>query len=503
MKSHIKRTKTIATLGPSITGKIFSFEALNDKKNAEVVRQAKENIKQLIESGVSVFRFNFSHGNHEEQKIRVDLIREVEKEIGKKVSLMLDTKGPEIRVGQIKDGKVEIKKGDIVKVITNDKNLQGTASKFSVYSSSDEYNMQNDLKIGDPIYLDDGKLEIVVKENDLSKFEVTCEALNTHVLSSNKRINLPNADYSMPFITKKEEDDIKFAVENDYDYIAASFVNTVDNVNEIRTILRNLNAEHIQIISKIETQTAIKNIDDIISVSDAIMVARGDLGLEIPYYEVPYWEKYMIKACRFQGKPVIVATQMLDSLEKAKQPTRAEVTDVFFAVERGADATMLSGESANGIDPVNAVQVMGKIQSKAEEFFDYNRAHEVYFKETIFSKKPFAKTVEKVAKQVEPKRNIGNSEFSYDAIIYFGSDIEKIKSLSNIRPAASIIVVTDKSRLEKYFGLNYGVIVHKVDNLVDELENYKDCVSRINDIYGIQRANIVLIDNDYKELKFN
>ncbi len=288
MKDHIKRTKIIATLGPSVTGKIFSFEAFKDPKNKEIIEQSKKNIEALIKAGVNVFRFNFSHGNHEEQKIRVDLIREVEKKLNTKVSLLLDTKGPEIRVGKIQDGGVEIKKGDEVVILTNDRENVGTSKKFSVYPSSPEYFMENDVKVGDPIYLDDGKLEVIAKKIDNVKHEIIGEAASTHKLTSNKRINLPNADYSMPFMTEKEHNDIKFAVENCYDYIAASFVNTVDNVREIKEVLKKYNAEHIQIISKIETKLAIKNIDDIISVSDAIMVARGDLGLEIPYYEVPF-----------------------------------------------------------------------------------------------------------------------------------------------------------------------------------------------------------------------
>lgn len=498
MKSHIKRTKVIATLGPSITGFVFTNQDFDNPKNKPMLEEAKKNIEDLITAGVNVFRFNFSHGDHEEQLIRVNLIREVEKKINKRVALLLDTKGPEIRVGKLKGGKVDIKKGDTFKILTNS-NEEGTANKFTVYASSNSYYMDVDVKEGDPICLDDGKLYATAKSVDTVKHEIVCEALTSHTLSSNKGINLPNADYSMPFITEKEEKDIQFAIDNNFDYIAASFVNSVENVKDIKNLLIKGNAGHIQVVSKIETKSAIKNIDDIISVSDAIMVARGDLGLEIPYYEVPYWEKYIIKACRFQGKPVIVATQMLDSLENKKQPTRAEVTDVFFAVERGADATMLSGETANGTDPINAVTVMSTINSKAEEFFDYNRAHEVYFKETIFSKRPFGKTVCKIAKQVEPKRSIGNSEFPYDAIIYYGSDIEKIKALSNIRPAATIFVVTDKKRLETYFALNYAVIVHPVNNLIDTLQNYKEIVGEITDKYSLQRASIVLIDDEYKK----
>ncbi len=288
MKSHIKRTKIIATLGPAITGYVFTKKDFEDKKNKSVIDQAKQNIENLIDAGVNVFRFNFSHGDYEEQTIRVNLIREVEAKTGKSVSLMLDTKGPEIRIGKFKDKSAEVKAGSTVTLISNVM-IDGTSSKFSVYSSAPGYYIERDLKLADPIYVDDGKLQLVVKKIDEAKHEITCEALNTHTLIANKRINLPNAEYTMPFVSEKDENDIKFAVENDFDYIACSFVNTVDNVSEVRALINKYGKDSkIQIVSKIETQQAINNIDDIISVSDGIMVARGDLGLEIPYYEVPF-----------------------------------------------------------------------------------------------------------------------------------------------------------------------------------------------------------------------
>ncbi len=288
MKSHIKRTKIIATLGPAITGYIFTNEDFNDKKNKPAIEKAKENIVNLIDAGVNVFRFNFSHGDHEEQTIRINLIREVEKETGKSVSLMLDTKGPEIRIGKFKNKETPIKAGSTVTLVSNNM-IEGTESKFSIYSSAPGYYVERDLKLGDLVYVDDGKLQLTVKKIDEAKHEITCEALNNHTLIANKRVNLPNAEYTMPFISEKDEGDIKFAVENGFDYIACSFVNSVDNVNEVKALINKYGKDSpIQIISKIETQQAINNIDDIISVSDAIMIARGDLGLEIPYYEVPY-----------------------------------------------------------------------------------------------------------------------------------------------------------------------------------------------------------------------
>lgn len=499
---HIKRTKIIATLGPAVTGKIFTWKDFENPNNAKKVADAKQMIKTLIEEGVDTFRFNFSHGNHEEQAIRLKMIEQVRAETGLYVSLLLDTKGPEIRIGKMENGEALIKKDAIVKIYTNNNTLIGNSKDFPVYASSKKYFMEKDVKVGDKIFLDDGKLEVIVTEIDSKKHIITGQSNNEHVLKENKRINLPNADYTLPFMSNKEVEDIKFAVDHKFDFIAASFVNSVDNVNEIKQeIEKNSPNSEIQIISKIETGTAIKNIDDIIVVSDGIMIARGDLGLEIPYYEVPYWEKYIIKACRFFGRPVIVATQMLDSLETKKQPTRAEVTDVFFAVDRGADATMLSGETANGLFPVNTVQVMSKINVTSEKLFDYERAYSVYFKETPFIKEKFGKIVENIAKTVCPDKLIKNSEFTHDAVIYFGNNIKKIKALSNIRMAATIFVVTDIKEFETYFGIYYGVKVVLQKDLVTSLKDYKKVVDDINNKYRLKNSTVIVIDDELKRLR--
>lgn len=498
---HFKRTKIIATLGPSVTGKIFSLKDFENSANKKHVEEAKRNIIKLIDNGVNIFRFNFSHGDYEEQLIRVKMVRSIAEEKGVNIALLLDTKGPEIRVGKFKNKTVNIEEKSKISILTNSKNIKGDEKNIPVYASSSDYFMEKDVKIGDPIYLDDGKLEVIVDKIDKENHIIYCTSKNSHVLKENKRINLPNAEYSMKFLCEKDINDIKFAIENKFDYIAASFVNSASNVKEIKEILRQNNAEHIQIISKIETMTSIKNIDEIIIASDAVMVARGDLGLEIPYYDVPYWEKYIIKACRFKGRPVIVATQMLDSLETKKQPTRAEVTDVFFAVERGADATMLSGETANGLYPDNAVDVMAKINMKSEELFDYIRSYEIYFKNTLYYKKPYGKKIIKLAEAVAPKREINNSEFAYDAIIVFSNNQEKIRALSNIRPACSIIVVSDLPLFKNYFSLNYAVDSYIVDDLISAVKNYENIVKKIIEKYNFKRQTITVIDDSIEEFK--
>jgi pyruvate kinase len=280
----------------------------------------------IIKAGVNVIRFNFSHGTTEEQAVRAQMARAASEKLNTPISLLLDTKGPEIRVGKINNKECPITKGAIV-VIEALKKIEGTSERFSVTDSTGKYNMANDLKVGSLVLVDDGKLFLKVTGLDKAAGKITCVAENAHVLKENKRINLPGAKYSMPFLSAKDQTDVKYACAQKFDYIAASFVNNAQNIRDIKKITKAAKSD-IKIIAKIESTEAIKNLDAIIKESDGIMVARGDLGIEIPYYEVPYYETYMIKQCRKFGKPCIVATQMLDSMERNLLATRAEVTDV-------------------------------------------------------------------------------------------------------------------------------------------------------------------------------
>ncbi|MEG1820956.1 MAG: pyruvate kinase, partial [Malacoplasma sp.] len=484
-----------------ITGKIFSLAALKDPKNISLVKEAKKRLSDIFDAGTNVVRMNFSHGDHEEQMVRVILTREVAAEKKINVSLLLDTKGPEIRVYKIKNDELDIKNNALITISTK-KKVEGSGSTFSVYDSTNTYNMAIDVKVGDIIYVDDGKLKLIAESVDVQKGEIKAIAKNNHKVRGNKRINLPNANYSIPFLSDKDKNDVLFAIENDFNYIAASFVNSAKNVREIKEILASKNCTKIQIISKIETMNSIQAILEIIDESDGIMIARGDLGLEIPYYEVPYYEKYIIKACRHKAKPVIVATQMLDSLETKMQATRAEVTDVFYAVEKGADSTMLSGETASGMYPVNAVEVMSIIDKYSEKLFDYDRAINIYFKHTDFYRTRNGKIARKVAKIVAPFRDIDNTDFQYSAIMYFGDDVDFIKALSNIRVAAPIFVITNNIDLKNYFGIYYAVNVEIIDNFDEILVDFADCCKKILIEKNIQLHNIIVIINK-KVLKLN
>ncbi|AWX69750.1 pyruvate kinase [[Mycoplasma] anseris] len=429
MKFNEKHTKIVATIGPSSNN--------------------YQTMKELILAGVNTIRVNFSHGDEEIHTTNFNLARQISKELDIPISLLLDTKGPEIRIGKMKDDQQMLYKGSLVTINTDEesyKNLLGDSKTISV-----SYRMDKDLKTGNQVLLDDGKLTTIVKE--VKPMRIIVEVQNDHLLKTNKRVNIPGVDFSMPFMSQKDRDDIIWGAKFKVDYIAASFVNSAKNVNEIRDLLKEHGGEKIQICSKIESMTAIKNIDEIIEASDSIMIARGDLGLEIPYYEVPYWEKQIIRKCRNVGKEVIVATQMLDSMEKTPMPTRAEVTDVYYAVELGADATMLSGETASGQYPVEAVKTMATIVKYAEKEY-YN---EVYY----------ATQIEKVAKDensrmliaYEVAKKLQSGEYKYAVVCSHSGQL--LKEIAKYRPNAYIVGLVSNDELVWRFGITAGVYCEK------------------------------------------
>ena len=349
-----RKTKIICTLGPSTDN--------------EAVMRA------LIEEGMNVARFNFSHGPHDEQMGRLKMLRKLRAELGKPIAALLDTKGPEIRLVEFEKGKTELKTGQTFTLTTDD--ILGTDERVSITYK----NLPGDVKPGDHILIDDGLvgLEVVAitpvakpEGNTANPMDIVCKVLNDGVISNKKGVNVPNVDLTMPFISEKDYGDICFAVENDYDFIAASFVRTAEDVMEIRKILEEKGGEDIKIIAKIENMQGVRNIDEIIRVSDGIMVARGDMGVEIPLEDVPVMQKMIIKKVCEAGKIVITATQMLDSMMKHPRPTRAESTDVANAIYDGTSAIMLSGETAAGMYPIEAVRTMARIASRTEQDINY------------------------------------------------------------------------------------------------------------------------------------
>ena len=330
MLNNTKRTKIVCTLGPA-----------SDKE---------EILRELVKSGLNVCRFNFSHGSHEEHKGRMDIVKKVREDLGQPVAILLDTKGPEIRTGNFAEPEVLLEEGQ--KFTITMKDVVGNKEMCTVSYKG----LAKDVVPGDTILIDDGLVGLRVDE--VNGDDIVCTVENSGIVKNHKGVNVPGVKINLPALTEKDISDIEFGISQGIDYIAASFVRKASDVLAIREVLENNNATHIQIISKIENQEGIDNIDSILEVSDGIMVARGDLGVEIPTPEIPIAQKMMIKKCNQLGKPVITATQMLDSMMRNPRPTRAEVTDVANAIYDGTDAIMLSGETAAGKYPVEAVKTM-------------------------------------------------------------------------------------------------------------------------------------------------
>lgn len=324
-----------------------------------------ENImRQLVRGGMDIARFNFSHGTYEEQKARMDLLKKVREEEKKPIAILLDTKGPEIRTGVLKDGKkVMLTAGETIVLTTEE--IEGDEKKVSITHEG----LVDDVQEGSVILIDDGLIELKVKEK--KDGEIVCEIINGGELGERKGVNVPNVPVRLPAITDKDRKDIKFGLEQGVDFIAASFVRNAECILEIRSLINECNMPYTPIIAKIENGEGIKNIDEIVRCADGVMVARGDLGVEIPAEEVPYLQKLLIQKCNDNYKPVITATQMLDSMIRNPRPTRAEVTDVANAVYDGTDAVMLSGETAAGKYPVEALRMMVHIVESTEEHLDY------------------------------------------------------------------------------------------------------------------------------------
>ena len=339
----MRRTKIICTLGPS-----------TDKDDV---------LRELMLAGMNVARFNFSHASYEEHALRLKALRKLRNELELPVAALLDTKGPEIRIKKFKDGKITLAQGQTFTLTTND--VEGTNEMVAVTYPG----LPKDVEVGSTILIDDGLVAMKVLEKDDEK--VVCEVQNDGAISDNKGVNLPGTDISMPFISEKDRQDIIFGAQNGFDFIAASFTRCADDINQVRQILKENGGEGVQIIAKIENMQGVDNIDEIIAAADGIMIARGDMGVEIPNEEVPVLQKMIIKKVYKAGKPVITATQMLDSMMKNPRPTRAETTDVANAIYDGTSAIMLSGETAAGKYPVLALKTMVRIAERTEKDIDY------------------------------------------------------------------------------------------------------------------------------------
>ena len=417
----MRSTKIICTMGPN-----------TDKKTV---------MKSLVKNGMNVARFNFSHGDHEEQRERMNLLKNVREELDRPVAILLDTKGPEIRTGLLEGGKkVTLKEGSEFILYTEE--MTGNETGCCVTYPG----LAKDVKPGDRILIDDGLIELKVKQ--IKSGNIVCHVENGGELGERKGVNVPNVKVKLPAVTEKDIDDILFSIQQDIDFIAASFIRSAKGVKEIRKILKENHAEHISIIAKIENAEGVENIDEIIEASDGIMVARGDLGVEIPAQEVPHIQKMIIKKCNERYVPVITATQMLDSMIRNPRPTRAEVADVANAIYDGTDAVMLSGETAAGKYPIEALKMMNEIAENTEQYVDYEK---YIHHRTMYEQSKISSAIGIAS--VRTARNIGAA-----CIVTPTMSGKTARLISNFRPSMPIYAVTPNEMVQHKMQLYWGVI---------------------------------------------
>ena len=453
-----KQTKIICTLGPSC-----------DDYNT---------ILKMANEGMNIVRLNFSHGSHAEALDRINLVRKVEKENGVNLGIMLDTKGPEIRLGDFKNGKEEYSIGEIVTIQKED--IEGTHDRFTIQCKE----LFDDIKANDYILVNDGKQKLTVLENDGN--EMKCRVEVNGPLASKKGCNVPGVKLSMPFISLKDDEDIRFGCDHDVDFIAASFVRRAQDVMAIRRIITEMGKPKIQIIAKIENQEGFDNLEEILEVADGVMVARGDLGVEIETAYVPIYQKKIIAAANRCGKAVITATHMLDSMTANPRCTRAEAADVSNAVLDGSDGVMLSAETAAGDYPVEAVQTMAKIAAATEKIIPYRENLE-------HSKATNNKTIQDAIGIA-----IADASLTLDiaAIVVFTQGGTTARRVSKYRPPVPIFAVTftksTQGKLEAYWGVK--PIFSKVQN---DMTNDDELASSVVKSYGIKPGQQIILSAGY------
>lgn len=438
----MKKTKIIGTIGPA---------------------SEKENIlRELIKNGLNCIRINMSHAYYDECINRINIVRKLNNELNSHVGILIDTKGPELRTGDFETGMITLEKDKIVYVKNNE--IIGNENKFTIRYP----NLIQDVKKGGTILLNNGLVRLTVLE--IIENQLKCLVENTGSIKNKRSVNLPGVKLSIPFLSEKDKEDINFAIENDADFIALSFVSCKEDVEEVREILKINNNSHIQLIAKIENQMAVDNIEEILTVSDGIMVARGDLGVEVPMEQLPSIQKKLVSLANKFGKICIVATEMLASMEFSPRPTRAEVSDVANAILDGTDAIMLSGETASGEFPVETVSIMSKIAQETEQRFEPARIN--FDSEIPSITKVIANSVVEAANKLHSKNIVASTTSGSTA-----------RLVSKYRPNCIIIATSQNERTVRSLVLNYGiepVLVPEFDNTDDIVENAIEVSKRVN-----------------------
>ena len=438
----MRKTKMICTVGPA--------------------SESEEILEQIIKAGMNASRHNFSHGDHEEHRGRIEKVRAIAKKLNKQIAIVLDTKGPEIRTGKFEPNKVELQMGTEFTIYAGG-DVVGDTTKCSVTYEG----LAKDVKPGNTILIDDGLVGLTVKE--IEGNAIKCVVNNTGLVGTHKGVNVPGVSIKLPALTAKDEADLKFGCEMGVSAVAASFIRKADDVLAIRKLLNENGGENILIISKIENQEGVDNIDAILEASDGIMVARGDLGVEIPIENVPGVQKMIIQKCNAAGKPVVTATQMLDSMMRNPRPTRAEVSDVANAIYDGTDAIMLSGESANGTYPVEAVQTMARIAETTEAQLQYKVA--------VSNAKHHIPAIAGVISRATCN---AAAELEAAAILTSTQSGATAKRISQCRPECPIVAVTPCDKVAKQLVFSWGVFPILADKMesTDEMMEKSVAISK-------------------------
>ncbi|MGH4051666.1 MAG: pyruvate kinase [Clostridium sp.] len=452
----MQKTKMIFTIGPA--------------------SDSKEMLTKLMEIGMNVTRLNFSHGTHEDHKIKINLIKSIREKLNKSVAIMLDIKGPKIRTHNFEGDSVLITK-DQKFIFSCGKEILGNKERCSVSYE----NLCHDLKPNGALLVDDGLLEF--KIDSIEGTEINCTALNSGSIGNHKGINVPNISIGLPAVTDKDKLDLIFGCKQGVDIVAASFIRKAEDVLDVRKILNANGGEYIQIISKIETQEGVDNIDAIIEASDGIMVARGDMGVELPIQKVPIVQKMIIRKCNKLGKPVITATQMLDSMIRNPRPTRAEASDIANAIFDGSDAIMLSGESANGKYPLESALTMSKIAIEAESNIDFSAALNKIMYEPL----------ENISDAISLATCTTADKLNVSAIITATQSGHTARMVSKYRPRCPIIAVTPSKQVARSLSINFGLQTIVSIKLTSTDELMIDAVEKSLSSGYIKKSDVVII----------
>lgn len=448
----MKKTKIICSIGPASC-------------NVEVMTK-------MVEAGMNVARINFSHATEEEKVNVVKTVKEVRKNTGKYIGILYDTKGPEFRNGMLENDEITLVPGKTIRMVKE--NVLGNDERFSVNHPS----AIDSLNVGNTVLLENGlmKIEVISKEED----GVTCKIVNGGVLGNKKSLSVPGVRLDIPFISEVDYNDIVYACEHDGNYLALSFVSCKEDVLEVREILKEKNREDLKIISKIESTTGVENLKSIIEVSDGIMVARGDLGVEVPMEELPIIQNEIILNCRANGKIAVVATEMLESMKKNARPTRAEVSDIAYAVLSGTDAVMLSGETTTGKYPVEAVSYMASICEANEKYFDYEEKIEAHYPKDIPS--TVAASIDEATNALDVKVVVAATLSGYTA-----------RKISNLRPNSIILAACPNEDIANSLSLNFGVYptIIPIEKTTDKL--LSDCVNKAKEMFSLNKGDIVIL----------